>query len=377
MQSRNSNDIKLSYKQYSDKMGYIYHDSIPIVASEKSRLLFNISGGVRYQEELLEQKRAEEEQVSSIQKCVRTDSIDSVGISGRHHICFEMLGHFMFYSHNEKETKENFIEFAYNFLVRELELGRNRIFATVHPNDEVTLRVWNKLENKNIITNDKNIFISPYAEKSALRTEILWQRTDESLVELWNLVFTQFNSSKLFENPSLTVGADSGASLERIVSAYENKDNNYENSMWVDYVKYISELGNKDDIYILRKIADLMNAIVNLIQEGLIPGNKVQPYMLRKMMRNTFDLCDDLCIDVNQLLSYITTDESVQLIFEDEKNKYDKSIVNGLKQAEKLINKLGIENIDINYLKSTCGLSNRYINILLSSSYEKTKVKKQ
>lgn len=374
MQSTNSDDIKLRYRQYSNKLGYMYHDSIPIVASQQSRLLFNISGGVRYQEELLEQKRAEEEQVSSIQKCVRTDSIDSVGISGRHHIYFEMLGHFMFYLHNEKETKENFIEFSYNFLLNELGLERNRIFATVHPNDDVTLSVWNKLGNKNIITNERNIFISPYAEKSALRTEILWQRTDESLVELWNLVFTQFNSSKLFENPSLMVGADSGASLERIVSAYENKDNNYENSMWFDYVKYISELGDKGEIHIFRKTADLMNAIVNLIQEGLIPGNKVQPYMLRKMMRNTFDLCDDLGIEVNQLLGYITSDEKIQLIFDDEKSRYIKSISNGLKQAKKMINKFGIENIDFNYLRSTCGLSDRYINILLSQS-SKVKIK--
>ena len=94
----------------------------------------------------------------------------------------------MFYNANEKETKNTFIEFAYSFLTKELQLDDKRIFVTVHPDDIVTANVWKKLGKSNLIETNKNIFISPYANKSALRTEILWRKTDNSLVELWNLV---------------------------------------------------------------------------------------------------------------------------------------------------------------------------------------------
>lgn len=82
----------------------------------------------------------------------------------------------------------------------------------------VILNVWKKLQNNNIILSEKNVFVSLYALKSALRTKILWQKDDGSLMELWNLVFTQFDSKNIFENPSNLIAADSGASLERIVS---------------------------------------------------------------------------------------------------------------------------------------------------------------
>ncbi len=375
MESKKSNEIKTNFAKYAGEKDFKYFNSDPIIAPQDSKLLFNISGGVRYQEELLELKVADESNVASIQKCVRTDSIDSVGFSGRHHLFFEMLGHFMFYNKNEKECKEDFIRFAYQFLTDIVGLDKKRLYATVNPSDEVSINIWKELGNNNLIMSDKNIFISPYADKSALRTEILWQRddTEKSLVELWNLVFTQFNSKNVFENYSQKIGADSGASLERIVTASENKNNNYENSMWFDFVNDISSLNGKVGVEYVRRIADLSNTSANLINEGLIPGNKVQPYMLRKMLRVLFDHCDDYGINIETLfetyLAYnkISIDKSTLVnVVLDEQEKYLKSIVNGLKQAKKEITKKGISNIDPEYLKSTCGLSEKYIADLLN-----------
>ena len=376
MESLNSNRIKEEFKEFTKKNNYRYYDSDPLVASSDSRLLFNISGGVKYQDELLGLKEASEKRVGSIQKCIRTDAMKSIGYSKRHHLFFEMLGHFMFYAASEKETKEEFIKFAYDFLTKEVGLDRNRLYATVHPEDDITLDVWRKLGNKNIILSDSNIFISPYIDKSALRTEIKWQNDDEqkSLVELWNLVFTQFDSKQIFINPSIKVAADSGASLERIVSAYENKCNNYENSMWSNYVSYLKSLGKEEDIREYRRLADFFNASAKMIDEGILPGNKVQPYVLRKMLRTIFDISLSLGIDyidlINEYFKYNVmniTDIELLKVIKDEYEKYQITIENGIKQAQKMIRKKGLENIDLEYLKTTCGLSEIYIDSLLTN----------
>lgn len=374
MESVNSKEIKKEYISYSKKNNFIYNDSDPIIAPPDSRLLFNISGGVKYQEELLEKKKPVEDRVSSIQECVRTDNMDNIGITGRHHLYFEMIGHFMFYTSKEDECKKEFISFAYKYLTEVIGLDKNRLYATVFPEDYVTQEVWKSLGNKNIIKSVKNIFISPYADKSALRTEMLWEREDKSLVELWNLVFTQFNSKQIFEKPSEYIGADSGASLERIVTAYENKNNNYENSMWSEFVNEIGKTSQCSSLKQSRRIADFTNTSAKLIHEGITPGSKVQAYMLRKMLRTLFDMCDECSININDLLNLyllcnpnINQELLVSVVLE-EHEKYLKAISNGLKQAKKAILKNGIDSINSDYFKSTCGLPQKYIEKLISEN---------
>lgn len=374
MESQNSNQIKNTYKKYSNDNGFIYHESVPIVAPEDSRLLFNISGGVIYQDELLGKKHAEEPKVASIQKCLRTDNMDNIGLSGRHHLLFEMIGHFMFYNCRESECKEEFIKFAYDFLTKEVGLDKSRIYTTVHPNDDITKQVWKKLDNSNLIMSDKNIFVSPYADKSSLRTEILWKNKEDKMIELWNLVFTQFDSKQVFENPSEFVAADSGASLERIVSAYEDKISNYDNSMWYDFIQDIKTNGKEVSEEKARRIADFTNTSAGLINEGIKPGKKVQPYMLRKMLRTLYEMCDEYEINVEDILSsylaynkiMIPQEELLRVIIE-EKNLYNETIKNGLKQAKKAIEKKGIKEFDIAYFKSTFGLPEKYARELIEN----------
>lgn len=371
MESINSNEIKERYISYSKKNNFIYNNGDSVIAPSDSNLLFNISGGVKYQNELLEKKKPIDSRVSSIQECIRTDNMDNIEITGRHHLFFEMVGHFMFYISKEDECKKEFISFAYNYLTKVVGLDKNRLYVTVFPEDYVSQKVWKLLENKNIINSTKNIFVSPYANKSALRTEILWEKEDKSLVELWNLVFTQFNSSQIFEKPSEYIGADSGASLERIVTAYENKNNNYENSMWLGFVNDIEQISQNSSLKQIRRIADFTNASAKLIQEGIIPGSKVQFYMLRKMLRTLIDMCDECLINIKDLLNlYLLYNPNINKelltnVVMGEYEKYLKAICNGLKQAKKIILKNGIDNINPEYFKSTCGLSQKYIDELI------------
>ncbi len=375
MQSKNSILAKEKFIEYAQKNNFKFQDSLPLTAPEHSKLLFNISGGVIYQDELLEKKESTNKKIASIQKCIRTDNLKNIGISGRHHILFDMLGHFMFYAYDEKETKANFIKFAYTYLTKELCLDDKRIFVTAHPEDSVTLDIWTKLGKTNILKSEKNIFVSPYAEKSALRTEILWQKEDKTFVELWNLVFTQFNNKKIFNNPSAKIAADSGASLERIVSAIENKNNNYENSMWNKTVDFLRQSGQCSyDITQYRKLADLSNATIELVQEHIQPGNKTQSYVLRKLMRIFFDLCDFDNIKPEDVLNFLNVNKEYKDVFNQERQVYFKSVERGLLQAKKQIDKNGLENLDTSNLKSTYGLSEMYIKKIFSKYKTQSKL---
>ena len=113
----------------------------------------------------------------------------SIGKSGRHHIVFEMLGHFSFYDAGEEITRRDFISFAYDFLIQEVGLSKNRLCVTVHPEDYLTKKVWEEMDVMSFLEQEENIFVSPYANKSAFRTEILWEKPNGELMELINLVF--------------------------------------------------------------------------------------------------------------------------------------------------------------------------------------------
>lgn len=375
MESQNSNQIKKIYEKYSNDNGFIYHESAPIVAPENSRLFFNISGGVIYQDELLGKKQAEEPKVSSIQKCIRTDNLDRIGLSERHHLLFEMIGHFMFHTCRELECKETFIKFAYDFLTKEVGLDKNRIYATIHPKDDITKKVWQTLNNNNLILSDKNTFTSPYADKSSLRTEILWKNKENKMIELWNLVFTQFNSKQVFENPSEFVAADSGASLERIVSAYEDKISNYDNSMWYEFIQDIKNTGKNVPDEKARRIADLTNTAVGLIDEGIKPGKKVQSYTLRKILRNLYEMCNENGINIEDILitcirynNLTITHEKVLEVILEEKKLYIENIKRSLKQVKKIMEKGAIGEKEIAYFQSTYGLPEKYVRELIKKS---------
>lgn len=367
MESSNSNQIKDRFRAFSCGRGFHYYYSDTLIPPDKSKLLFCISGGVNHQDEILGIKAPTEKKVASIQECIRTDGIDKIGVSGRHHLFFEMLGHFMFYALPEKETKEEFIKFAYEFLIIEIGLKQDRIFATVHPEDQNTLDIWRKLGNKNIINSNSNYFVSPYADKSALRTEIKWQNDDSSktLIELWNLVFTEFDSKSIFVNPSEKIAADSGASLERIVTAYENKNNNYENSMWSEYVNYLKSLNGQGTIDDYRRLADFFNTSARIINSGIRPDKKGQSYSLRKILRKMFDICEILDLNYEDFIKKYfeynmlsIKEEELANVLEEEFTKYCLAI----NKALNIVKNKGLESFSPEYLKSTLGLSEVYIN---------------
>ncbi len=269
------------------------------VLSQNPKLLFNISGGVVFEPVIASGQRPETCRVASCQTCLRTDGWDRVGVSGRHHLAFDMLGHFSLYEGDERVTKEVMIRTAWRFLVDDLALPVDRLSVTVHPADHVAQEVWQGVGAPAIIPQPGNTHEDPTGTKSGLRTEIQWQPMSPvgralPPVELWNLVFTQFEGSDPFVRPLDRIAADSGMSLDRAVTAHEDRPDDYQNSLWVEVIAALRRAALSSGETQTRRLADLGRGAVTLIAAGLRPGHRGAAYVLRKIIREAALTCREV-----------------------------------------------------------------------------------
>jgi alanyl-tRNA synthetase len=340
--------------------GFKWQDSVSIVSSNP-KLLFNISGGVVFENMISYGTTTESTRVVSVQTCLRTDGWEKIGRSGRHHLVFDMLGHFSFYEGKEAEVKDVMIESAWRYLTACLNISPNKLLATVHPQDVTSQKIWKRLGVRTV-SNDRNITYTPTRNRCGVRTEIVWQNPDTGkLMELWNLVFTEFQGEILFESPLELIAADSGASIDRIITAVECSRSNYENSNWKGVICSLAERSKVQDQVIMCRLADLGKAAVLLASQGLRPDNKAAGYVLRKLIRETFILCQQTSIPFDEFVAISgnqwSSAEAVKTVFTEEVLKFEKSLERGRKEYQKFVSRRSgpLIKSDIEYLASTFG----------------------
>lgn len=277
------------FKDHFESYGFSWQPANPI-CSTNPKLLFNISGGVCFEEVIASGVRPPFSQIISCQPCLRTDNWTKIGLSGRHHFAFEMLGHFCLYNEGEAKTKQLMIESAWRFLTSSLRILPSRLVVTVHPNDYTTQNIWEQLGVGRISQNTGNTSFNPARTKCGFRTEIAWLgNQNQDPIELWNIVFTEFDGDKLLARPLTKIAADSGMCLDRILTAVEDAINDYNNSLWHPLVTSLNEMQELDFTTACR-LADVGRAISWLLAEGVLPGNKASAYVLRKFIREAFAL---------------------------------------------------------------------------------------
>lgn len=355
-------------KRHFGTFGFQWQDSVPIV-SANPKLLFNISGGVVFEDVISHGATPENDRVVSVQTCLRTDGWEKIGFSGRHHLAFDMLGHFSLYEGKEAEVKNVMIESAWQYLTACLGINPSTLSATVHPQDATSQKVWKGLGVRTV-SNDGNVTHTPTRNRCGVRTEIVWQNPDTGMaVELWNLVFTEFQGEALFASPMEMIAADSGASIDRIVTAVECRRSDYENSNWSGVIKSISDLSKESDQTIVCRLADLGKAAVLLVSQGLRPGNKAADYVLRKLIREAFILCQQASIQFDEFVAISGNEwasaETVQTVFTEEVSKFEKGLERGRKEYKKLVSRSGglLNEQDIEYLSSTFGFPKALIKL--------------
>ena len=299
-------NIRDLYVNYFVKNNHELIESSSLVPASDKTLLFTNAGMVQFKDIFLGIQKPKHTRVVSCQKCVRAggkhNDLENIGYTNRHHSFFEMLGNFSFGDY----FKEEAIFFAWDFLTKELGLDKNRLYVSVHKDDKEAAQIWiDKIKvdaDKLWYLDDVDNFwqmgpTGPCGPCSEIYYDLgdnlkgnipAKGDTGDRYIEIWNLVFTQYNrdiNGILNDLPKKCV--DTGMGLERIHAVVEGKTDNFKTSLFSDLEKYLDKsLNSKNINYTIKKIImDHCRSSCFLIADGVIPSNEGRGYVLRRIIR--------------------------------------------------------------------------------------------
>ncbi len=306
------NLLRDKFLKFFESKGHIIFKSYPLIPAGDPTLLFTSAGMVPFKD-YFTGKKIGLKRVATSQRCLRTADIDSVGKTPFHHTYFEMLGNFSFGDYFKKEA----ILWAWEFLTEKLLLEKDRLYISVYREDDESYQVWSKMigiPKERIYRLDENTNFWPAnAPKLGPNgpcgpcSEIYYDRGEKfcpkikncelvicegtqtlkcyRCVEIWNLVFTQYNRTDTGLELLLTKNIDTGMGLERLLCVYENVESNFETSMFKNASDFVqNELGSEHKVA-KRRILDHSRAVCFAIAEGIIPSNIGRGYVIRKLAR--------------------------------------------------------------------------------------------
>jgi alanyl-tRNA synthetase len=308
-----SADIRSRFLAFFEERGHTVVPSSSLIPANDPTLLFTNAGMVQFKEIYQGLETRSYSRAASSQKCMRVsgkhNDLDAVGPSPRHHTFFEMLGNFSFGDYFKAEA----IEYAWTFLTRELGLPGERLYPTVYREDDEAIRLWQKIagipeERITRLGKKDNFWEMADTGPCGPCSEILYDRGASACtcgsadcgpasecdrwLELWNLVFTQFDqqsdgSLAPLPNPNI----DTGMGLERITAVLQGADNNYDTDLFLPIMERTRALLGKSEAPLranpvpYRVIADHSRALAFLIADGILPGNEGRSYVLRMILR--------------------------------------------------------------------------------------------
>jgi len=286
-------------------------ESDSLVPKDDPTVLFTPAGMNQFKKEFMGFD-AGFKRAATAQRCLRTDDLDKVGKTSAHHTFFEMLGNFSFGDYFKQEA----ITWAWEFLTKELKIDQEKLWVSVYQDDDEAYNIWkDKIgipEKKIVKLGDKDNFWPAEAKAKGPNgpcgpcSEIFYdfgsnvgcgeKICDPScscgrFVEIWNLVFTQFNRKDdgLLE-PLPNKNIDTGMGLERLAAVMQGKQNNFETELFQPIIKEILcyvEISPKDREKLLYAIADHSRAVVFSIYDGITPSNEGRGYIVRKIIRKS------------------------------------------------------------------------------------------
>ena len=303
-----SAEIRSKFIDYFTSKGHTYVDSSPIIPpNDDKTLLFTNAGMVQFKDVFLGIKDSKYKSAVTSQKCIRAggkhNDLDNVGFTNRHHTFFEMLGNFSFGDYFKRDA----ISYAWGFLTNELSIPKEKLWVTVHDTDSEAKDIWlNDIgieENKiSVISTNDNFWSMGDVGPCGPCTEIFYDfgsnyegnppghgDEGERYVEIWNLVFMQFNrlsKDKIVDLPKPSV--DTGMGLERICAVMQNEHSNYDTDLFAPIINFIKDNTQKkyhSEISSMKVIADHIRSISFLVTEGVRPSNEGHGYVLRRIIR--------------------------------------------------------------------------------------------
>lgn len=367
MNANQNIDIRAEFLNFFASKGHTIVPSAPLVPDDAS-LLFTNAGMVPFKSIFTgEIPRPNPPRNTSCQTCIRAggkhNDLDNVGYTARHHTFFEMLGNFSFGDY----FKEEVIDYAWEFITQVLEFPKDKLYVTTHENDDEAFKLWQKHLSKERIYRfgDKDNFwqmgetgpCGPCSEifydqgQEHFHTSEDYMGGDgDRFLEIWNLVFMQFERSadgKMSKLPKPSI--DTGMGLERVVALKEGKFSNFDSSLFMPLINEIEALCKKKYLYesgaSYRVIADHIRSAVFLLAQGVSFDKEGRGYVLRRILRRAlrhgyllglkepfmFRLVDCLCALMGGHYSYLNEKKDfVKTQIQLEEERFLSTIENGI-----------------------------------------------
>ena len=304
MKYMTGNEIRKAYLDFFESKKHLKLHSFSLVPENDPSLLLIGAGMAPLKPYFTGKLVPPSYRVTTSQKCIRTGDIDNVGRTARHHTFFEMLGNFSFGDYFKKEA----ITWAWEFLTEVLELDTNKLYVTVYPEDEEAYDIWHnivgladerifKLEDnfweigEGPCGPDSEIFYDLGPERGCGKPTCNVGCDCDRYLEIWNLVFTQFNKTKdgSYE-PLEKKNIDTGAGLERLASVIQQKESNFETDLLFPIMQRVIDVcrgdyNNKAQKIAVKVIGDHIRAVTMMIGDGILPSNEGRGYVLRRILR--------------------------------------------------------------------------------------------
>ncbi len=310
-----SADIRTAFLNYFADKGHAIVDSSSLVPGNDPTLLFTNAGMVQFKDVFLGQDKRHYSRATSSQRCVRAggkhNDLENVGYTARHHTFFEMLGNFSFGDY----FKHDAINYAWEFLTVTMKLPADKLWVTVYQDDNEAAEIWlNEIgidESRLTRIGDKkggkkyesdNFWSMGDTGPCGPCTEIFYdhgpdvaggppgtpEEDGDRYIEIWNLVFMQFNRDKDGTmNPLPKPSVDTGMGLERLAAVMQHVHANYEIDLFANLIKAAAKATNTNDLdnNSLKVIADHIRSCAFLISDGVVPSNEGRGYVVRRIIR--------------------------------------------------------------------------------------------
>ncbi len=386
----NAQELRQQFFEFFRSKGHVIVPSAPMVVKNDPTLMFTNAGMNQFKDIFLGHSQPKSSRVANSQKCLRVsgkhNDLEEVGHDTYHHTMFEMLGNWSFGDYFKKEA----IEWAWEFLVANLGIREDRIYATIFkgsdeenvPRDEEALRYWKKCFQKSrnhIIEGTKkdnfwemgetgpcgpcseiHIDIRSEIERDKIPGHELINKGHPEIIEIWNLVFIQYNrkaDGSLEILPSKHV--DTGMGFERLCMVVQNKKSNYDTDLFQSLISEISAItgkkygaNGKSDIA-MRVVADHLRAVAFSIADGQLPSNNKAGYVIRRILRravrygyNNLEIEEPFMYKLVPVLASImgdyypelkTSQDQISKIIFEEESSFLKTLGKGLKMISRMI----------------------------------------
>jgi len=311
MKELSSSQLRNMFLEYFKQQGHMIEPGAPLVPINDPSLLWINSGVAALKKYFDGSVRLENPRIVNSQRSIRTNDIENVGITARHHTMFEMLGNFSIGDYFKKEA----IQFAWEFLTSPDWVGfdKDKLYVTIYPDDNEAFDIWHNtigLAEDRIFRLEGN-FWEIGSGPCGPNSEIFYDRgpkydpenigirlladdlDNDRYIEIWNIVFSQFNAVEGVDRadykPLPQQNIDTGMGLERLTSVVQHADTNFETDLFLPIIKKTEELSNVkyegEHKRAFKVIADHVRAITFALSDGATFSNEGRGYVLKRLLR--------------------------------------------------------------------------------------------